>query len=209
LGRLAMIGLASVVVLLALLASGCGGGGRDSGTTDLKTLYAQQVKPPLHAELAAGVDPDDTAASSPVFSSSILSLGGNRYRLTVTNGSDLGFLNSFTWVHPPQLTITNVGKSTSGRCVLDHGDISCTDMAIKPPKCTCRAGGRASVDFAARIAASPGTQAGLRNGWLRIDDVTPVPYTIPSFIGPAPVDLPICAKGQESTDDKPCVHSGA
>jgi hypothetical protein len=190
------------------LVSGCGGE-REPGTTDLKTLYAQEIKPPVHSEAEVGIDPDDIAASSTQFNSTIRFLGGNRYQLTITNGSDLGFLNSFTWVHPPQMTITAVNGSSAGRCRLVSGDIACTGMAIKPPKCSCLAGGHASVRFEGRIKVAPGeTHGGVQGGWLRIGNVTPVPYTIPSFLGEAPVDLPICAKGQESTEDDPCVHSG-
>jgi hypothetical protein len=209
LGSLWRIGLALVaLVAAALLASGCGGG-REAGTTDLKSLYAEQIKVPAHAELAAGVDPDDTAASSPQFNTSIAFLGGGHFRLTVTNGSDLGFLNSFTWVHPPQMTITAVKSSSSGTCRLLSGDIVCTGMAIKPPKCSCLPGGLASVRFDGHIKTAPGqSYGGVQHGWLRIGNVTPVPYTIPSYLGAAPVDLPLCAKGTESTEDHPCVHSG-
>jgi hypothetical protein len=210
LGRSWKAGLALLAPLAAgAVLAGCGGGGGKSGP-DLKTLLAEQVQPPTHAEIGPGVDPDDTAASSPQFSSTILSLGGDRYQLTVTNGSDLGFLNSFTWVHPPQLRITAVTKSSAGTCRLVDGNVACTGLAIKPPKCTCEAGGSAWVRFAARQtqAAAKGQQYGLRDGWLRIGGLTPVPYTIPSYRGKPPVDLPICAKGERSTDAKPCVHSG-
>jgi hypothetical protein len=197
------------VLLSVAFLAGCGGSGREPGTTDLKTLYAEQINVPQHAELAAGVDPDDTAASSTQFDTAVRFLGGGKFELTVTNSSDLGFVNSFTWVHPPQMTITAVKGSTTGTCRIVRGDIACEGMAISPPKCTCLGGGRATVRFEGKIRTGAGqSYGGVQHGWLRVGDITPVPYTIPSFIGDAPLDLPLCGKGVESTEDHPCVHSG-
>jgi hypothetical protein len=49
---------------------------------------------------------------------------------------------------------------------------------------------------------------GLQGSTLRIGAMTPVPYHIPSYRGSGNnVDLPLCAKGEASTRDKPCVHA--
>jgi hypothetical protein len=205
--------LVAAPVLLGSL-SGCGGGSNTN--TNVKALYAQQLRPQgRDAKAAAGVDPDELAGSSVQFFATIASLGGDHYKLTVTNGSDVGFLNTFTWVHPPQMTITAVKGNSTGSCRLVRGDISCSHMAIKPPACTCRAGGTASVLFDAKLAVFKHvkhgivpTSGGLFGGWLRIGVMTPVPYIIPSYLGPHPVDLPICQKGQQSTKVRLCVHSG-
>jgi len=212
------IGLVAIAATVVGSLAGCGGDGGGDPKTNVKDLYAQELRPQgRDTKAAAGIDPDELAGSSVQFFATIASLGGNHYRLTVTNGSDVGFLNTFTWVHPPQLTIIAVKGASKGTCRLVGGDIACSGMAIKPPVCTCRAGGTASILFDAKLAvlkhnvkignATP-TSGGLFGGWLRIGVMTPVPYMIPSYLGAHPVDLPICKKGQESSQARPCVHSG-
>jgi hypothetical protein len=60
----------------------------------------------------------------------------------------------------------------------------------------------------AKLKRELGATGGVAGGFLRLGEMTPVPYLIRSYLGPPPVDLPICAKGQESTTARPCVHSG-
>ena len=66
-----------------------------------------------------------------------------------------------------------------------------------------------TVSFVARtLTATHGVSYGVTHSVLRIGDVTPVPYHIPSYKGSGKnEDLPICARGQESTSKSPCVHA--
>ena len=139
-------------------------------------------------------------------------LGSGRYQLTITNTTEIGYINSFTWTAPTQLRITRVTSSSKGTCRLDNGTISCVGQAIAPPKCTCEAGSSVTVHFDAtvpgRVKATK-IQTGVVGGSLRLERMTPVPYNIPSFRGAkGNIDLPLCERGQKSTSDHPCVHSG-
>jgi hypothetical protein len=52
-------------------------------------------------------------------------------------------------------------------------------------------------------------QTGIVGGSLRLGRMTTVPDLIPSCRGAkGNVDLPLCARGQASTSDHPCVHTG-
>ena len=48
------------------------------------------------------------------------------------------------------------------------------------------------------------TYYGMVGAYLRITQMTPVPYHIPSAL-PTYSDLPLCKKGQKSTKARPCV----
>jgi hypothetical protein len=193
--------------LLALaLVAGCGGDGdEDFGTVPPPLVPSPQLAAPL-----AGVDPDQNPEASSDVSATVTSLGGGRYRLLVQNGSDVGFVNSFEWTPPAGVTVTGVTRSSTGRCELDAGAISCR-ATLRPPKCTCRPGGQMTIEFAARVPQSADTQYGVAGGFVKIRELTPVPYLIPSAPDqqlPPEADLPLCA-GEESTNEKPCLPSGA
>jgi hypothetical protein len=193
--------------LLALvLLSGCGGEGETVTT----------VRPPLtpnfqQEKAIPGVDPDQNPEAGSDVSSSVRPLGQGRYRLLVQNGSDVGFVNSFVWTPPAGVTVRSVTASSTGSCELSGRVISCR-ATLRPPKCTCRPGGQMTIDFSADAPTGrKATNYGLAGGFVRIRDLTPVPYLIPSSVEQRTspyADLPVCAAGSESTKDAPCVHSG-
>jgi hypothetical protein len=130
------------------------------------------------------------------------------YQLEVQNTSAIGYLDTFEWTPPPNLTVTSVTGSSGGKCALQNGEIQCTGKLI-PPKCTCEGGGLLTVNFTATgdnptFANGYWTYYGLEGSYLHIETVTPVPYHIPSFLSGASADLPVCAKGKTSTKAHPC-----
>jgi hypothetical protein len=212
LGRQLGFVAASVAALASVLVlAGCGGGGGSGNEPTAADLYAQQIQVGTFTRPAQGVDPDEQDRSSSDVTTSIRSLGHDRYQITVQNFSNAGFINSFWWNAGNLMRITAVTGSSGGSChVSDPTTVQCTGLAIRPPKCTCESGGSATVTIVARTVATPtkGTTYGVQGSKLRIGDVTPVPYHIPSYKGQeANADLPICAKGQASTKSQPCVHA--
>ena len=105
-----MAALASVLVL-----AGCGGGGSGSEPT-AADLYAQQIQVGTFARPAQGVDPDEQDRSSTDVTTSIRSLGNNRYQITVQNFSNAGFINSFWWNAGNLMRIAAVTGSSAGSC---------------------------------------------------------------------------------------------
>ncbi|GEM_PF-4386615 len=135
-------------------------------------------------------------------------LAPGTYQLDVQNTSGIGYINAFHWVPPQNLTITAITSTEGGRCVLVGGDIDCTGK-MAPPACTCLAGGELTVTFTASglnptYANGYWTYYGMVGAYLQIDQMTPVPYHIPSTL-PLVADLPLCKKGQKSTHAHPCV----
>jgi hypothetical protein len=145
---------------------------------------------------------------------SIRFLGDGKYQLEVQNTSDIGYLNTFEWHPPPGMTVTAITSSEGGRCQLRAGAVACTGggRGLLPPQCTCIPGGFLTVNFTASgleptVSNGVVTHYGLVGSYFAITSVTPVPYHIPSFLGPG-ADLPVCAKGQVATRAKPCVAIG-
>jgi hypothetical protein len=205
---------AAVLGVLAALATvaGCGGdsGGSSSGSgASAASLYAQELRPNPVVKPREGIDPDQQPESSNDAWVTLRPLGEDRFRLTVTNISSVGFINDFSWSPSPGMTVTHVIGSNIGRCRLStEGRIACS-ASIRPPKCTCRPGGRMTVDFTARgLAESSKRHYGAVHSYVEIDGMTPVPYKIPSYLGAKPpeADLPLCRNGQESTSEHPCTH---
>jgi hypothetical protein len=89
--------------------------------------------------------------------------GAHRYRLTISNTSNLGAVNAFQWYPPVGVHIVRVAGSSAGRCsaaglsgfsgnqfptVVLYPNILCEQLDLKPPSCTCRGdGGSVSISF--------------------------------------------------------------
>jgi hypothetical protein len=211
LGRHLGFALASLAAFLAVgLLSGCGGGGSSEPTA--AQLYAQQIQVGTFEKASRGIDPDELDRSGADVTTSVRQLANDRYELVIQNFSDVGYINSFWW-HGENLRITGVTGSSSGTCrIADSTTLKCDGMTIAPPKCTCEPGGTATVRFTAKLLVEKNlpypTFYGVTGSRLRIAEMTPVPYHIPSYKGgESNADLPLCAKGQASTNAKPCVHA--
>lgn len=135
-------------------------------------------------------------------------LAPNTYQLDVQNTSGIGFIDQFVWTPPIGLTITAVTSSEGGKCSLSSGNIVCNGN-IRPPACTCLAGGDLTVNFTATgleptFANGYYTYYGMVGAFLQITEMTPVPYHIPSSLNLVS-DLPLCKKGHKTTKLNPCV----
>jgi hypothetical protein len=89
--------------------------------------------------------------------------GTHRYRITISNTSNLGAINSFQWYPPTGIHIVKVVGSTEGRCtatgvkgfggnqfptVVLYPNILCDKLDLKPPSCTCQGdGGAMTITF--------------------------------------------------------------
>jgi hypothetical protein len=199
------VALALVVVAALGLVTACGGGG--SGTRAKSNV--PEFKPSVVQLGGAGVDPDQTPPESRDASSVVRRLGTDRFQLVVQNTSANGFINSFDW-KGKGLTVTAVTRSSRGTCRVSGEMISCTQLSIPPPKCLCRPGGKVVIDFRAKYQAgdTKTLHYGVQDSAVWIGAMTLVPYIIPAHEGvnPSQADLPLCAKGQQSTSEQPCVH---
>jgi hypothetical protein len=209
LGAAASLCALAAFALVALV--GCGGNGGAAKQTVDPHRYELNPNPTVKQQV--GMDPDQEPEGGMDALVVLTSLGHGRYQLRITNTTEIGFINSFTWVAPSQFTITHVTASSRGSCRLDGGNIVCDGQAIPPPKCTCLPGGTMTIAFTARVPAAAAKaanqQRGVVGGYLRLQHMTPVPYLIPSYQGAkGNIDLPICKRGQSSTNASPCVHSG-
>jgi hypothetical protein len=136
------------------------------------------------------------------------------YQIEVQNTSGIGYINTFNWVPPPDMTITAVTSTEGGHCSLVNAAISCTGggKGVAPPTCTCLAGGSMTINFTATgnqpvFANGYWTYYGVIGGYTQITSMTPVPYHIPSFIASSAEDVPICKAGQSTTTANPCTKS--
>ena len=163
----------------------------------------------MHATAATPtVDPNTLGRASADVVAIVRWTSPGMYQLEVQNTSGIGYINAFSWDPPVNLTITAVTSSEGGKCTLLGGSIECTGK-VAPPKCTCLAGGSLTVNFSAKgleptFADGYWTYYGFLGAHLQIQQMTPVPYHIPSAF-PTFTDVPLCKKGEKSTKARPCV----
>jgi hypothetical protein len=164
------------------------------------------------------IDPDSMVRAGVDLQTVLSPLGGNRYRLMVSNVSGIGFIDTFHWLPPGGMLLDKVTSSTSGDCsvtgtsgyggnlfqkVLLNPEISCSGANLKPPTCTCSGdGGHLTVYF----TVQEGSYKGLMSGAARVDTATPVLKIIPSSTQSP--DLKECAKGETNTKADPCAPTG-
>ena len=135
----------------------------------------------------------------------------HKYQIEIENTSGIGYINTFNWIPPDQMTITAITSTEGGHCTLVDNAISCRSgkKGIAPPVCTCLVGGSMFVNFIA-LGMEPTFNGDYWTSYLnigsytQITSMTPVPYHIPSVLPSDLGDLPLCAKGQTSTEAKPC-----
>jgi hypothetical protein len=152
------------------------------------------------------IDPDSTSRGGSDVLTTLTVLGGDRYRLRVTNTSGNGHINNLHWFPPKGIEIKAVTGSSVGECDLTgtkgaggalfpgallNPEIRCLGVDLKPPTCTCRGDG-GFVDISFTLAKD--SPRGLVGGIVRIDTLTPVLKVIPSFVQRD--DLRYCTKAE-------------
>jgi hypothetical protein len=130
------------------------------------------------------------------FSTTLTSLPGtHRYRLTMSNVSNLGAINSLQWYPPTGVHILKVVGSTEGHCILTgltgfggnqfptvvlYPNILCDNLDLKPPSCTCQGdGGALAISFVTD------KDVGVVAGDARMRTATLVFDRIPAYLKPA------------------------
>jgi hypothetical protein len=161
---------------------------------------------PAPVDVSRG-DPDSSVKGDTGALYTMTALGKDSYELYVENTSEIGFINTFQWVPPAGLKVTAITHTSTGRCQLAGGSIAC-DSTLRPPKCTCNAsGGNVTIRFTAKSLPGTAKNHGWVNAKLRIGNMTPVPYVIPST--PDRIsslsDLPLCKPGQRTSEAHPCL----
>ena len=151
------------VVATAVVVPGGGSSSALSTTGGYAPISVQ--RPKLHV-LAGSLVSDPEAGIQNNLTTALSQLpGSNRYRITVTNTSNIGLIDAFQWHPPAGIHVVKVLGSSAGRCelsgltgfggnqfqtVLLYPNISCEKVDLKPPSCTCQGdGGAVDVSFVA------------------------------------------------------------
>ncbi len=194
-----------VVVALALVGSGGKSTGSDTtATTDASAALSgvgtsattdpnaplTVPKPPLIRDGGLILNEPDSADQE-WLSAALSSLSGSHhYQVTVTNTSNIGFIDSFEWYPPSSVRVLKVTGSSVGHCTLTglsgfggnqfktvilYPHILCDQVALKPPTCTCKGdGGSMTISFVLDREA-------FASGAARVVTARPVLKVIPSF----------------------------
>jgi hypothetical protein len=187
---LCALAVAGLVVALVVVASGNGGGSpRALPTTG---SYAPISVPTPTVPIIGGAALGDPEGATDSYLSGTLSFlpGRHRYRLIVTNTSNVGYINAFQWYPPTGTRILKVIGNSAGHCVLSglsgfggnqfrsvllFPNILCDGLRLKPPTCTCAGdGGAMSISF---VLDKPTAFAGSP----RLISATPVLRVTPSY----------------------------
>ncbi|MES1246327.1 MAG: hypothetical protein ABUS54_01485 [Actinomycetota bacterium] len=149
-------GVAAAIVLTT-------GGGHTSSKTDVQVSATPApttgrwtpitVATPNLPVIGGGIPVDvDPAFTRTDFSTTLFPLGPRRYRMTVFNTSTLGTVNAFQWYPPTGVSVVKLIGSSKGHCEVSgltgfggnqfpglvlYPNISCTQLALKPPTCMC------------------------------------------------------------------------
>lgn len=193
--KLAVVGLfvlavGGVVVAFALIGRGSG----TKGAAPLPTTgeYAPLTVPKPHLIYRGNLILNEPDSPNQTWISAVLSsLSGNhRYVLTLTNASNMGYINALEWYAPTGVRILRVIGSSSGHCkssgltgfggnqfksVVLYPNILCEKVALKPPSCTCAGdGGSMTISFVLDKTTN-------LSGAARVLAATPVLKVIPSY----------------------------
>jgi hypothetical protein len=161
-GVLAVCALAVIGVIAGLLIT------KDGHETTARTtgVWAPiTVKRPSVPVIGGGIPVDvDPLIERRDFSTTLAPLPGvHHYRITISNNSSLGVINSFQWYPPTGVRFVKVVDATQGHCairsvtgfggnqfptVVLHSNVVCDKLDLKPPSCTCRGdGGAMTISF--------------------------------------------------------------
>ena len=137
----------------------------DAACVDDRSVAPITVKRPSVPVIGGGIPVDLEPVIEPKdFSTALTFLPGkHRYRITISNVSNLGAINSFQWYPPTRMHIVKVLGSSEGNCTLRgltgfggnqfprlvlHQNVLCDKLDLKPPSCTCRGdGGAVTISF--------------------------------------------------------------
>jgi hypothetical protein len=201
--RLVMV----VVFAAAVAAVGIALGLKLSESTKLLTLPTTGSYAPIGVPtplvptpgVDQGIDPDSEIREGTDLSLVLGTAGAHHeYRLTVTNISGVGTINSFNWVPPANIKIVKVLSSSIGSCAPTGlgKEITCTGVDLKRPSCSCSGdGGKVVITFVAN-------QRLVLTGLAQVVGATPALDPIPST--PQPPDVAACKPGETSTKAHPC-----
>jgi hypothetical protein len=135
---------------------------RASTTGPLAPLTVTRASVPV---IGGGIPVDLEPVIEPKYFGTALTFlpGTHRYRLTISNVSSLGPINSFQWYPPTTTHILKLLGSSTGTCTLRgltgfggnqfptlvlHQNVLCDRLDLKPPSCTCRGdGGAVTISF--------------------------------------------------------------
>jgi hypothetical protein len=129
------------------------------------SLPLLKVTRPSVPIIAGGIPVDLDPPFEPKYFGTALTFlpGSDRYRITISNASSLGTINSFQWYPPIGTKILKVLGSSVGKCTLQgltgfggnqfptlvlHQNVLCDKLDLKPPSCTCLGdGGAVTISF--------------------------------------------------------------
>jgi hypothetical protein len=151
-----------VIVARIVTEGGYGATPRASTTGPLAPYTVTRPSVPI---IGGGIPVDLDPLIEPKYFETALTYlpGKNRYRITISNISNLGAINSFQWYPPIATPIVKVLGSSVGTCTLRgltgfggnqfptlvlHQNVLCDRLDLKPPSCICRGdGGAVTISF--------------------------------------------------------------
>lgn len=187
-------GIAAVGVVVGVLVVGHESTARVPTTGPWAPISVARPKLPV---IAGGipVDIDPMVHRNDLATTLAVLPGMHRYRITISNTSNLGAINSFEWYPPPGVHIVKLIGSSQGNCTLTgltgfggnqfptlvlYPDVRCENLDLEPPSCTCLGdGGAVTISFVTDEDYGGGA------GDLRLREATLVLDRIPAYLGPA------------------------
>ena len=184
---LALVALALAVGVVAALVVTRDGDQNAAPTTGQWAPIS--VKRPELPVIGGGlpVDLDPRVRRNDLTSTLSILPGERRYRITVSNVSSLGAINSFQWYPPHGVQIVKVIGSSEGNCaaagragfgghqfptLILYPNILCDGLDMKVPSCTCLVdGGAVSISFVTDKELGGGGDLRVRNATLSFDKV--------------------------------------
>lgn len=160
------LGIGALVVLGVVVSAifiSAGGSGDSAVATTGAYAPITVSRPKLHLVAGSVVADPEAGVQNNLTTSVFHRPGSNDYRITVTNSSNIGFIDSFQWYPPYGVRIVKVTGSSVGRCAIDgvsgfggnqfqtvllYPNILCDKVGLKPPSCTCQGdGGSVDISF--------------------------------------------------------------
>jgi hypothetical protein len=156
------VAVVGAIVVLIVTTRGDQTTPRASTTGPLAPIKVKRPSVPI---IGGGIPVDLEPVIEPTnFATALTFLPGmHRYRITISNVSSLGAINSFQWYPPISTHIVKVLGSSAGTCTLRgltgfggnqfptlvlHQNVLCDKLDLKPPSCTCRGdGGAVTISF--------------------------------------------------------------